>query len=495
MIKKCLIAFCIVMLLTLPVFAAGSVTATISASDKTVKAGEKVTVTVSAKVDTCDRGGIEISYDSAVFELVSGEWLLDNTFLTDFSTNSKDGVFAFESATAVSGKVFKFTLKAKDNAPVGKSDVSVKFTADTKKSTASVFVSIACNHSYSNACDTTCDTCGETRKISHSWNKGKVTQAASCTATGIKTFTCKVCAETKTEKISKKSHNYNNGCDATCNSCGAERKVSHEYIWGGDSTEHWQECTDCGEKKDVAAHSVETVLSGNETGHGYACSVCGLFPEREPHVFGSNCDEDCATCGYVRTVNHIYNERLSYDAEGHWYACIVCQDEFEKTPHVPGDAATETTDQLCVQCGYILEVAGNHIHSMVGDWLSDEDGHWYLCRCGEPSETEEHEWDEGTVVEESGVVMYTCTACGKMTAEVYVPETEPIIETEPEPEPEKPEFVQMLSSMEEIKIVGDVPLWFGIIALLCVLNIISFTWIVISICKAVRKSKVKGKYE
>lgn len=37
----------------------------------------------------------------------------------------------------------------------------------------------------------------------HTWNSGTVTKAATCAATGIKTYTCTVCKETKTETIPK----------------------------------------------------------------------------------------------------------------------------------------------------------------------------------------------------------------------------------------------------------------------------------------------------
>jgi hypothetical protein len=42
----------------------------------------------------------------------------------------------------------------------------------------------------------------------HSWDSGKVTKAATCRATGVKTFTCTVCKTTKTETLPKKEHNY-----------------------------------------------------------------------------------------------------------------------------------------------------------------------------------------------------------------------------------------------------------------------------------------------
>ena len=42
----------------------------------------------------------------------------------------------------------------------------------------------------------------------HSWDGGSVTQAATCTADGVKTYHCTVCTATKTEPISKLGHAY-----------------------------------------------------------------------------------------------------------------------------------------------------------------------------------------------------------------------------------------------------------------------------------------------
>lgn len=62
----------------------------------------------------------------------------------------------------------------------------------------------------------TCTSCGATRteKIpakGHKWNSGKITKAATCTATGVKTYTCTVCRKTKTEKIPALGHAWDHG--------------------------------------------------------------------------------------------------------------------------------------------------------------------------------------------------------------------------------------------------------------------------------------------
>lgn len=66
------------------------------------------------------------------------------------------------------------------------------------------------SHVYSNACDATCNVCGETREVfNHNYDSGQVTKAATCKATGIRTYTCSVCKSTKTSTIAKlTTHSY-----------------------------------------------------------------------------------------------------------------------------------------------------------------------------------------------------------------------------------------------------------------------------------------------
>lgn len=56
------------------------------------------------------------------------------------------------------------------------------------------------------------DALGKTAAVTltsaHSWNSGKTTTKATCTKTGVKTYTCKICGGTRTEKIAKVAHKY-----------------------------------------------------------------------------------------------------------------------------------------------------------------------------------------------------------------------------------------------------------------------------------------------
>ena len=113
----------------------------------------------------------------------------------------------------------------------------------------------------------------------HDWDKGKVTTEPTCTEIGIKTYTCKNCATTKTETINALGHDYSNDWtidkEATCTQEGSK---SHH-------------CTRCGAKKDVTvipktAHNwtgwsvVEQATTKKEGKERRTCRTCNLKEER-----------------------------------------------------------------------------------------------------------------------------------------------------------------------------------------------------------------------
>jgi hypothetical protein len=55
--------------------------------------------------------------------------------------------------------------------------------------------------------ETTSSTAEETPAHTHSWDGGTVTQAATCTSNGVKTYSCS-CGQTKTEAIPATGHNW-----------------------------------------------------------------------------------------------------------------------------------------------------------------------------------------------------------------------------------------------------------------------------------------------
>ena len=136
-------------------------------------------------------------------------------------------------------------------------------TKDSERNYASEWSKDATNHWH--ACT---DEGYETLKkdeAAHTFDNGEVTTAATYDADGVKTFTCTVCGQTKTEKVDKLKHNY-----------------SEE--WSKDATNHWHACTDEGYetlKKDEAAHTfddgeVSTAATIDADGvKTFTCTVCG----------------------------------------------------------------------------------------------------------------------------------------------------------------------------------------------------------------------------
>lgn len=121
----------------------------------------------------------------------------------------------------------------------------------------------------------------------HSYNDGEITTAATCTATGVKTFTCTVCGETKTQEIEALGHDFH----------GKETIEAATCVKTGTKL---VQCTRCDELE-------ETELPIDENAHkwGEAAHIEGT----ETHKF---------TCEYDPT--HTKIENCTYDGG----LCSVC---------------------------------------------------------------------------------------------------------------------------------------------------------------------------
>ena len=80
--------------------------------------------------------------------------------------------------------------------------------------------------------DRVCTSCGASERVrdipktnEHKWDAGKVTVEPTCDGKGVKTFTCTVCNETKTEEIAALGHNFSYGY---CNRCGLNSKYNQK---------------------------------------------------------------------------------------------------------------------------------------------------------------------------------------------------------------------------------------------------------------------------
>ena len=299
--------------------------------------------------------------------------------------------------------------------------------------------------------------------------------AATCTSKAVYYKNCATCDKVGTatfEYGTVKAHSYiekvedaylKAGATCTskavyyksCSACGVKGTEtfevgdapSHNYqtAWSSDETSHWHECSKCGDKKDNASHTAGAAATdstaqtctvcgyvitpalghthnygsewlSNATEHWHKCGGCSSTKDNAPHDYTNACDTNCNTCGYVRTITHSYKAEWSSNAEKHWYECSVCGDKSSEANHIPGAEATETTDQVCTVCNYVMQEALGHTHNYNSS-KNDETNHWTECACGEKAEVSQHTWNDGEItkeatVDEEGVKTYTCTVCG-----------------------------------------------------------------------------------
>lgn len=168
-------------------------------------------------------------------------------------------------------------------------------------------------------------------KAAHTWDAGVVATPATCTKAGEKTFTCAECGYQKTETINA---------------------TGHKYEWKHDETNHWQECSVCGNTIDKAAHTFDT----NNCAENRTCNKCGFKKTAGEHSWNAGEVTTPATCTTdgVRT-----------------YTCDVCQTTKTETiaalGHAYGEPAwnwdedgkTATATFTCTREGCTAETTGH----------------------------------------------------------------------------------------------------------------------------------------
>ena len=253
--------------------------------------------------------------------------------------------------------------------------------------------------------DTYCKKCnkklatGKTvARKAHTWNKGAITTAATCTKKGVKTYTCTVCKGTKKEDIPATGHRnkvLKNARQATCAKAG----------YTGDTY-----CKDCNAKlssgKTIAkkAHTWDAgkvtkkatcTVKGTKT---YTCKICKATKTSSIAATGHRHTElrnvKKATCGQEGYTGDTYCKDCK--------AKVSSGKVIAKTPHKNKIVkfAKESTcksegytgDIFCYDCGSLIE------EGAVIDKL-------------------EHIWDSGKITVQptaakTGVRTYTCENCG-----------------------------------------------------------------------------------
>lgn len=398
-------------ILVFPVSAAGNAHMSLSAAPATVYRGDTFTISVFLTNDqTIGRGGIVLSYNTAVFEFVGGSCNVSGATLAEVSAGRNGGVFAMETAQAVSGTIFTIQMRVRSDAPFGTYTVSGSPSMEIPCGISGVSVTVACKHSYGayTAVDSgshrrQCAICQAYETTAHNWDSGTVTLAATCKDPGTMLYTCKDCGQTTTETISpNNNHQYRNwtyvdesGHRGTCAVCG--RTASAAHYWEFVEVIQEPSCTVAGTqslKCDTCGH--EKTESIPVIDHSY-----GAFEA----VDGKSHSHACVDCGHEEMLDHRYSDQYNREAQGHSLLCDDCGAPQELEAHIPGPEATADEPQVCTACGWMLKAALNHVHSYRTEWSTDENGHWYVCEyCEDRTQQQFHSFDS--------VCDDTCDICG-----------------------------------------------------------------------------------
>ena len=433
---KKILTFIIIIAMTLslgvPAFAATPATVTVASPAAAVNPGS----TVDVAVTIADNPGMDVmklkfSYDTAALTLKDIE--LGSVMTGTFTKNLDKAVALLEAAgtTNATGNGTLVTLKFEVKSTAAAGNYTIDFLVaeavnrneervalTTQAGTVSVVVPVTtytvrfnANGGTGTMADVTGVPAGAYTLPANGFTapEGKQFKGWSTGATGA------VIAGTT----------YNVTGDVTLYAIWEDKPHTHTYstTWSTDETNHWHECSVCGDKKDVAAHT--------DANNDHNCDVCGK--KTSDHTGGTaTCSEQatCTICGekYGELAAHNYKTEWSTDETNHWHECSVCGNKKDEAAHTPGAAATETTPQTCTTCGYVIKEAIGHVHSYTekntdAKYLKSaatctaKAVYYYSCSCGEKGtetfesgETLAHTW-ETKWANNDGKHWHECTVC------------------------------------------------------------------------------------
>ena len=196
----------------------------------------------------------------------------------------------------------------------------------------------------------------------HSWNDGEVTTPATCTTDGVKTYTCKVCSETKTEPIKASGHSLTKveAVAATCTEGGNNEYYTCSVCKKVFKADKITETTVADETLAALGHKLTKTeakaATCTESGNSeyYTCGNCGKF--------FSDADgktEIVKDSWVIKALDHDFTGAwVNTDAAGHYHKCSRCDATDTVVKHTFNGKPCNEEDK-CTVCGYV-KAAGVH---------------------------------------------------------------------------------------------------------------------------------------
>ena len=214
--------------------------------------------------------------------------------------------------------------------------------------------------------------------------------------------------------------------DHNCDVCG--RKMS-DHTGGTATCKDKATCSICGQKYgELAAHNYKTTWSSDETNHWHECSVCGDKKDVAAHTPGAAATETtpqtCTACGYVikEATGHVHSYTEKNTDAKYLKSAATCTAKAEYYYSCScGEKGTETFES-----GDVLA------HSWGTVWESNGSKHWHECTvCKTKGDEADHafEWqiDKEATVTEAGAKHEECKVCGYKNTTVSIDKLAPSI--------------------------------------------------------------------
>ena len=238
----------------------------------------------------------------------------------------------------------------------------------------------------------------------HDWDEGTVTRAATCVASGEKTYSCTGCSETKAEVLPKIGHNYVNG---VCSVCGVDTLTETDM----------SELTTGSVVQDLAVGPMFTLVATSEKKSSVdgksatfgeeeftkAIQLGGKLNATTAELTSDTCSRgikvvmpSAGTVTFIAAANSATNfisMRDGAEIENYAFGAKNAVAEYIFTADAAGTYYFGTTTGTA----YIYKISAAYGHSV-------------------------HTWDAGEVTTEAtcthaGVKTYTCTVCGETRTE------------------------------------------------------------------------------